>query len=185
VAVIANTCSVDECERPAKTRGWCIRHYTCWQRNGSPTAFVRRTYVSGTPQERFESSTTKTDGCWLWTGRMNHGGYGMLSLSGGEVRAHRWAYELFIGPVPDGLVLDHLCRVRHCVNPAHLDPCTIGENVMRGETLVADQVRRTHCPQGHEYTPENTRINNGSRHCRECARVRDRSRAPRRKKKVA
>jgi hypothetical protein len=83
--------------------------------------------------------------------------------NGPNVSIHRYIYELFSGPIPVGLVLDHLCRVRHCVNPEHLEPVTIAENVRRG--LKGRMV--THCPKGHEYTPENTYTYN-RRECRRC-----------------
>lgn len=79
-------------------------------------------------------------------------------------------YEAFVGPIPDGLQIDHLCRVRHCVNPAHLEPVTIAENVRRGAAA------QTHCKYGHEYTPENTVIHHGGRECRTCNRIRSRRR---------
>jgi hypothetical protein len=84
-------------------------------------------------------------------------------------RAHRLYYELEKGPIPKGLTLDHLCRVRCCVNPDHLEPVTPVENVMRGESFFAKQARRTHCPQGHEYIGRNLMITRrGERKCRAC-----------------
>lgn len=106
--------------------------------------------------------------CWLWTGALDQDGYGFLNISEKSVRAHRWSYELNVGPIPDGLVIDHLCRVRHCVNPAHLEPVTNGENVMRGEGLAPTLARVTHCPQGHEYNEENTYVKPGGRNHRAC-----------------
>lgn len=79
------------------------------------------------------------------------------------------AYELSVGPVPDGLTLDHLCRVRHCVNPTHLDPCTIGENVGRAPTCPTTiNANKTHCVHGHEFTVENVYAYRGKRYCRAC-----------------
>ncbi len=107
--------------------------------------------------------------CWLWTA-YTYLGYGMFHVNGrGPIRSHRWAYESWHGPVPAPLVLDHLCRVRNCVNPAHLEPVTNRENGLRGVGFVAREARKTHCPQGHEYTPDNTKLESGKRKCRTCA----------------
>lgn len=96
-------------------------------------------------------------GCWLWNGPINPGGYGTTSFRGGCAKAHRVSYLLHRGEIPDGLQLDHLCRVRHCVNPDHLEPVTNQENASRG--LTGDNHRsKTHCPKGHPYDEENTRL---------------------------
>jgi hypothetical protein len=124
--------------------------------------------------DRWWTSVEKTDTCWLWTGYLADQGYGRFSPSGGAkyTTAHRWGYEALVGPVPDGLVVDHLCRVRHCVNPAHLEPVTQRENILRGEGLSAANAAKTHCKRGHEFTPENTALIRGGwgieRRCRTC-----------------
>lgn len=109
--------------------------------------------------------------CWGWRGD-HSSGYGVERRQCNGVRsrhvAHRIAYEFVIGPVPDGLELDHLCRNRGCVNPAHLEAVTHAENSHRAPWFQ-DRMARTHCPKGHEYTAENTRIKkNGGRWCRAC-----------------
>lgn len=112
--------------------------------------------------ERFDLYVERTESCWLWTGQLDAKGYGRISAGSPrrKVLAHRVAYELFIGPIPDGLPLDHLCRIRRCVNPRHLEPVTQLENMRR--------TRRTHCRQGHPLTPENTLHSLGHRRCRRC-----------------
>lgn len=109
--------------------------------------------------------------CLIWTGTRNTHGYGRLRVSGVHYYAHRLSYEIHIGPVPDGLVLDHLCRNRACVNPHHLEPVTAEENTRRGAAVI------THCPRGHAYDEVNTRRrSNGTRDCRACERMRDQQR---------
>lgn len=113
---------------------------------------------------RLESSIEKSDrGCWLWTGSLYHGGYAFFRSFG----VHRLTYHLFKGPIPDGLQIDHLCHVRRCVNPEHLEAVPPKVNIQR---RVLKPV--THCVNGHEYTPENTRFDkNGWKLCVECNRL--------------
>lgn len=115
-------------------------------------------------------------GCWLWQAATSRDGYGFFTIRTRlQGVAHRWAYETFVGPIPPGLHLDHLCRVRNCVNPEHLEPVTSRENSLRGDTFQARNVAKTHCPKGHGYTEENTyRDKRGARFCRECRRIRNR-----------
>lgn len=109
-------------------------------------------------------------GCWLWVGALFSNGYGAFWRGKQNVRAHRYSYSLHLGEVPDGLVLDHKCRVRSCVNPHHLEPVTVGENIRRGNQGLLER-RRTHCPRGHPYNEANTyRSAKGKRHCRACGR---------------
>ena len=111
----------------------------------------------------------------MWTRAINSIGYGILWRGEGKyLMAHLTSYEHHIGPIPDGLVLDHLCRNRACINPDHLEPVTIKENVLRGEGPSAINARKTHCHKGHEYTPQNTIIvkQTGARACRTCTNTR-------------
>lgn len=109
--------------------------------------------------------------CWRWTGFRNTPGYGMV-LGDNERQshpAHRVAYELTVGPIPDGLVIDHLCRNRECVNPFHLEPVTDRINILRGEGRGARSFRRDACLYGHPYDDENTvRTTSRARVCRVC-----------------
>lgn len=109
-------------------------------------------------------------GCWLWLGNCSYQGYGSFSSGGKNRPAHRWSYERFVGLIPAGLVIDHLCRVRCCVNPDHLEPVSNRENILRGYGAPALNATKTHCIHGHEFTPENTRIDirNGAVYGRGC-----------------
>lgn len=142
------------------------------------------------PEERFWERVDK-DGpvpehrpklgrCWLWTGAPTaRGGYGLIGAGGtrNQVRAHRFSYELLVGPIPAGLEIDHLCRVHLCVRPTHLEAVTHAENVRRGRMPDISRIRalsRTHCRHGHPFDEANTGRNkrDGSRYCRTCARIR-------------
>lgn len=111
----------------------------------------------------------ETDECWEWTGCASRG-YGQFRVGARMQQAHRVAYELLVGPTPEGLEIDHLCRNRACVNPSHLEPVTHRVNLLRGETLPAANVVKTHCPLDHPYDEANTRLYRGKRVCRECHR---------------
>ncbi|MFJ1995270.1 HNH endonuclease signature motif containing protein [Streptomyces asiaticus] len=109
--------------------------------------------------------TDRSSECWLWTGRLNRSGYAEMKVNGRYRMAHRVAYEELVGPIPDGLQLDHLCRIRHCLNPAHLEPVTSAENTRRSP--LRNEIK-THCKKGHPYSAGNTYVWRGHRHCRIC-----------------
>lgn len=108
--------------------------------------------------------------CWLWLAHTSSEHYGHFKIGGRPTLAHRWAYKTLVGPIPEGLQIDHLCRVRHCVNPEHMEPVTPLVNTRRGETGQKN-ARKTHCPLDHPYDDKNTRRNpRGDRICRQCHR---------------
>jgi len=115
------------------------------------------------------------DGCWLWQGHLSNG-YGRLQQSSRSYMAHRVVYEALVGPIPEGLVLDHLCREPRCVRPSHLEPVSDYENVVVRSSAAASALnaRKTHCPTGHAYDEENTRVHRGKRYCRRCGAEQDR-----------
>lgn len=132
-----------------------------------------------TPAHRFMEKVEQTPECWYWVGALADNGYGNFWDGARQEKAHRWSYvNIGGGTIPEGMVIDHICRVRDCVRPDHLRVMTRGDNVRIGE-----KANRTHCPLGHVYNDENTYYRStGSRVCRACARIKDRARYPRRAK---
>jgi hypothetical protein len=103
--------------------------------------------------------------CWIWQRGIKRDGYPKDWDGKRSVQAHRYYYEMHVGPIPEGLVIDHLCRVRTCVNPEHLEPVTHAENMRR-----SGPAQKTHCVNGHEFNEANTYIRpSGGRQCRACA----------------
>lgn len=124
-------------------------------------------------EERFLAKVSKQpSGCWLWTAFKNPSGYGMFRVQSNVRLAHRVSYELFNVPIPDGLVLDHLCRVRNCVNPDHLRVCSRAENNLAPGSLSTAKKNSdaTHCPRGHRLGASNSRSD--SRSCKACHQAR-------------
>ena len=112
--------------------------------------------------------------CWIWIGSLNRKGYGSIRIggrNGASKPVHRVVYELYFGPMPKGLVSDHLCRKRPCCNPLHIEPVTARTNTLRGIGQGVLNSRKRFCPKGHEYTKQNTRITYGRRRCRVCLRA--------------
>lgn len=187
----ATICSVEECDKPTHGRGFCRPHYMRWWRYGDPLAGRKARVPGKTWQERIHHYyIVDTDtGCWMWTGAINHHGYGMFNVPEGLRRAHRVMYELMVGPIPEGEEIDHTCHTddptcwggatcphRRCCNPEHLEAVTPRENQLRGNGVGGMNARKTHCPQGHPYDEENTFIVRGSRRCRICQEARNRAR---------
>lgn len=120
------TCTAPDCGKPVYSNGLCTPHYSRMRHKGrlelEPVLSVR---------ERLEAGYVQQGDCWIWQGRPGKNGYGRISLNDAAHYAHRVAYETFVGPIPDDLTVDHLCRVRMCINPAHLEPVTRAENTRR------------------------------------------------------
>ncbi len=124
-------------------------------------------------RERFLDKLQIGDGCWEWLGAPDSQGYGRIRETGKYGRtlsAHRVSYEMFVGPIPRGLVLDHLCRNHICVRPDHLEPVTNAVNVMRGDSPQAKSARMTHCKRGHLLEWDIFPSLRGRRRCRICHR---------------
>lgn len=118
-------CLAEGCEGGATVRGWCDLHYRRWLRSGDAKGWRNN------PERRFWESVEKTEGCWLWRGAVSGTGYGRIKDDKQLFAVHRFAYELLVGDIPVGLEIDHLCRVRNCVNPDHLEAVTRQVNVQR------------------------------------------------------
>lgn len=180
-------CEIEGCERPRVARRLCKPHYRRLTKYGDPLGSGVVGSARQDEMARFFAKVDKTEGCWLWTGGVSSHGYSHFWLDGRTVTGHWFAYDRLVGPVPAGLQLDHLCRVKRCVNPAHLEAVTAQVNTHRGvhapEVAAARIARKgnytkTHCKWGHEFTPENTYIHptRGTRHCRVCAARRSQGR---------
>lgn len=144
---------------------------------------ARRTF----PENLLQRMESQENGCIYFTGAITNRGYGTIWVDGRNDLAHRAAYEYFVGPIPSGMTVDHVCHNedpscdggngclhRRCVNGDHLEAKTRGENVLAGTGASAVNARKTHCIQGHEFTPENTYMYKGRRQCVACTQARSR-----------
>ncbi len=168
---MSKKCAIVGCGKPRRGREWCNTHYKRWYRHGTPEPGNTRRATKPELIERLEGfvSPEPNSGCWLWTGAVMANGYGVFGVAGYDTAlAHRVSFLLHKGPIQAGLVLDHKCRTRCCVNPDHLEPVTTAENLARGLRATGGY-RKTHCRNGHEYTPETTiRDWSGARRCKTC-----------------
>lgn len=164
--MIVRTCTVDGCTKPRyRDTRICAMHRTRKQRTGTYDPPHRPT-----PRERFWARVDRRSDveCWLWTGALNDEGYGQFGYPIPR-NVHIVAYEDLVGPVPDGHQLDHLCKVRHCVNPAHLEPVTQRVNWERSDCPSRINADKTHCKRGHPLAGDNLGHKpNGQRVCRKC-----------------
>lgn len=165
-----------QCEAANYNGQQCIRRIRrpeqtlCWQHR-VPAATWRKPF-----EERLARfvDTSDTDNCWMWTGPIDDSGYGKVQWGRATLSAHRVVFTETIGPIPDGLHLDHLCKRPACVNPQHLEPVTPRENWRRSNAITVLQAQQTHCKYGHEFDEANTRRVGGKRWCRACDRRRAR-----------
>lgn len=170
-------CSLESCTRIAQARGYCRACHKRLLRQGAIRLLESRRAPVG---PRFWAKVGRVGTCWIWSAGRHDNGYGMFWLDGTTRLAHRVAYELLIGPIPDDLQLDHLrdlCGNKACVKvaadetgPAHLEPATPRENTLRGDGPSALNAVKTQCPVGHPYDDENTYRSGGKRACKECRR---------------
>lgn len=151
------------------------------------TNYHKRNPISGkTPAERFlrQLEKIKCEGCWEWRHSFTSAGYGKFRVDDRWLLSHRVSYEINVGPIPDGLQIDHKCRNRKCVNPAHMEPVTQRENILRGDSMVRPLLER--CRRGHELTGDNIATDrNGERRCLICRRASRRTANRNRKKSSA
>jgi hypothetical protein len=156
-----NPCTVAHCDKNARSKGLCNKHYTRRIRGGDPYV---PTVKEMTYEQRLFSALDVGD-CWQWTRPVGDGGYGRIWDGRQTIAAHRAVWRVLVGSIPDGLELDHLCRNRRCCNPDHLQPVTAKVNVHRSESPVAHNARKTHCKRGHELPSPDQK---GWRRCQIC-----------------
>lgn len=172
------SCTMSDCDNRVYARSWCEVHYSRWRRTGDPRG---REALSA--EDRFWGRVVFSDNsgvltpsegcCWLWMGAKSKG-YGYFVDGGKSQPAYRWIYKRLISDEIDGLDLDHLCRVPACVNPWHLEPVSHQVNCQRGRNACRE---KSCCPQGHDYSPENTYVTpSGTRQCKICKRAKDSTR---------
>jgi len=173
-------CPVEGCTRPIEVREYCRPCYRRLKTHG----LIANLPAIPPIRERFMDMVKKMpSGCWEWQAAKNDLGYGQLTLPGKKrVYAHRFSYEKHVGPIPEGMDLDHLCRNPSCVNPDHLEPVTHRENMHRGASPSITVFLSGRCARGHEMTGDNVYWSPtvpGKRECRKCMRIRELKREPR------
>lgn len=152
--------------------GQAFANKECWTSRVFNRLYVGREKM-GYIFSRFKVSSTKfyeSTPCWEWQHGLNNKGYGMIQYRMKPFPVHRLVYQIIVEFVPDNLHCDHLCRNPRCVNPAHIEPVTPGENMMRGTSVQAKNAKKTHCKRGHPLSGDNLLLRRDGRECRECKR---------------
>ncbi len=160
-------CDFPGCGRPHKSRGYCHSHVTQLRR-GEPLSSLLSWGRSVKERAFAVRKIDDVTGCWVWDAPLNDKGYGSIQANRKVTTVHLAFWRETVGPVPDGLELDHLCRNRACFNPAHLEPVTGRVNVLRGINPAAVNARKTHCSNGHPFDEANTRRRANRRVCIAC-----------------
>lgn len=180
------TCSVDGCGRPFLAKGWCSAHYYRVRRTGTThkeqaSERILRRVVK---QQRSNNPVYVASECWVYQGGIGSAGYGIAGDGGVSDLAHRVVYRAEVGTIPDGFDIDHLCWVKACVRPSHLEAVTRMENLHRRDRQYGIYSAATHCKSGHPFDEQSTyNFKNGrSRYCRECHRLTEAGRRARQKK---
>lgn len=170
---MSSTCALEGCDKPTRSTKLCPMHHARMKKYGDPN-YV--TIIVGDDTARFASKVeVSPTGCHLWRGSINRYGYGEFRLKATNRAAHRWAYEMTRGPIPDDLTVDHLCGVRNCVNVDHMELVSLAENVRRGHRRAL--LARPTCGKGHPWDEANTYWSPaGQRQCRACVATRARLR---------
>lgn len=173
-------CKIDDCEGTSKARGWCNRHWYRWYRYGD-TEFVK--HIKNDDEKRFWSFVNKTEKCWEWIGYKDIRGYGQVSFKGQIVTAHRMAWQLLVGKLPDykktKMTIDHLCKNTSCVNPSHMEIVSSRENTFRSNNICMQNKAKKYCVNGHKLSGRNLATTKASskrgisRVCKECAAIRN------------
>lgn len=172
-------CTINGCEKPHASKGWCQIHFMRWYRHGDPLIIPH--HIVGTAKERlsFMTDLDKSTECVVWRGAVDSRGYGRINDDNGwQDMAHRLAYKLFVGEIPKGLVIHHKCYNTRCVNINHLELATHYENIiLKGKSNASYlNYNKTHCIRGHEFTPGSYYFlknkYNGTRVCKACHKKR-------------
>jgi hypothetical protein len=193
---LGKQCGFPGCGDPHWAKGYCSKHYRRLHNHGDP-AIETQPGRSMSLEQRILSRIDRrgADDCWLWTDRITEAGYATYGVPGTTAFVHRWMYQRFVGPIPDGAELDHRCHSddkrcpggpcvhRRCVNPQHLEAVSHRTNMLRGRGVSAENVVKTHCLNGHPFDAGNTYIHpkKGTRRCRACQSERSRKAYERRK----
>lgn len=176
-------CKVPGCTKEAGTRGLCTMHYSRNRREALGVARPER-YQVVDPLAKILSNID-VGFCWEWNRKLNNRGYGVTNVNKKRWYVHRLMWTLMVGPIPDGMEIDHMCRNRACCNPEHLDLVTGQVNTLRGVSPASSHAKRDECSYGHEYTAETMHVVRGARRCRICERRRDKERYERKKARAA